>query len=113
MKGQAERKPNGKANGGDDESVLVPPEKRCKYRTERGTPCRAARRKDSEYCIFHDRDFQRHRNEIKGARTMLDRRKKPERRKAFTRFSFATSRSFARERLSRGLRTASPTTRRS
>ncbi len=58
--------------------IPVPPEMRCKYRTAKGTPCRAARRKDSEYCIFHDRDFQRHRNEIKGARTMLDRRKKPE-----------------------------------
>ena len=84
---EAERKPNGRngatAGHGPDgaparNGVPVPPEKRCKHRTEKGTPCRAARRKESEYCIFHDREFQQHRNEIKGARTMLDRRKTPD-----------------------------------
>ena len=26
----------------------------CKERTDRGEPCRAAPRRDSDYCIFHD-----------------------------------------------------------
>ena len=55
-----------------------PPEKRCKYRTGKGTPCRAARRKESDYCIFHDKEFRERRQELKAARTMLDRRKTPD-----------------------------------
>ena len=55
-----------------------PPEKRCKHRTEKGTPCRAARRKESDYCIYHDKEFQERRKEAKAARIMLDRRKRPD-----------------------------------
>jgi len=39
----------------------VPIERRCTHHTPGGTPCRAARRRDSEFCVFHDHKFQEER----------------------------------------------------
>ena len=65
-------------DGAPRHAAPPPPEKRCKHRTEKGTPCRAARRKESDYCIYHDKEFQERRKEAKAARIMLDRRKRPD-----------------------------------
>jgi hypothetical protein len=59
-------------------AIPVPPEKRCKYRTQRGTPCRAPRRHESEYCIFHDREFRQRRDEYRAAKTVFESRKRPD-----------------------------------
>ena len=58
--------------------IPVPPEKRCKYRTQRGTPCRAPRRHEGEYCIFHDREFRQRRDEYRAAKTVFNSRKRPD-----------------------------------
>ena len=77
---KAKAKSNGAAakNDAPRNGIPVPSEKRCKYRTEKGTPCRAARRKESDYCIFHDKEFRERHQELQAARTMLDRRKTPD-----------------------------------
>ena len=43
---------------------LPPAEKRCQERRKDGTQCKAARRRDSEYCLFHHPYVERHRNEL-------------------------------------------------
>lgn len=87
LEGKSNGKPNGKMKaaaaresdaGEERDGIPVPPEMRCKHRNAKGTPCRAARRKDSKFCIFHDMEFQKRHNEMKAARKMLDRRKAPD-----------------------------------
>lgn len=79
MKPKEKTKSNGEASGeASGNGIPVPPERRCTYRTQGGTPCRAARRKDSDYCIYHDKNFQKRRNEARACRTILDRRKQPD-----------------------------------
>jgi hypothetical protein len=44
--------------------IFIPPEKRCGHRTQRGTPCCAARWRASRFCIFHDPNFRKVRKHL-------------------------------------------------
>ena len=61
-------------NGRPRKRIHIPPEKRCTYIASDGSQCRAARQRDTDHCVFHDREFQRRVNQTKASEFLLEQR---------------------------------------
>ena len=55
-------------------AIPLPPEKQCRHLTASGAQCRAPRRHESDFCIFHDNDFRAERQVLRRKRQELLRR---------------------------------------